>query len=135
MIRPWFLTWRFFLMENSFMRMLWFTWNIWVRTLDSLRRWFCLYSLSSLLFSKECHMLGDLKFLWNAYFLSLITYYQFATTATFRNLAAFFPALCLFCYFFRRSIYFVISLAFYPIVLLLFADVHWCIWFFEVCFI
>lgn len=122
-------------MENTFMWMLRFTWNKWVRAFDSFRRRFCLYSLSRLLFSKECHVLGYLKFLGDAYSLSLVTYYQFAATTTFRNLAAWLPTLCLFCCFFRWFIYFVVCLAFYPIVFLFSSAVYWCICFFEGCFI
>jgi hypothetical protein len=130
-----FFTWGFFLVENTFMGMLWFTWNKWVRAFDPFGGRFCLYSLSRLLFPKECHVLGDLKFLWDAYSLSLVTNYQLTATTTFRNLAAWFPTLCLFCCFFRCFIYFVVSLIFYPIIFLLFSTVYWCICFFEGFFI
>jgi len=77
-------------------------------------------------------MLGYLKFFGNTYFLSLITNDQFAATATFRNLAALFFALGLFCSIFLSfTIYFVFCSTFYPIIFLLFAAVNWCICFFK----
>ena len=130
-IWSWFFTRWFLLMENTLMRMSWLAWNEGVRTFDSFRRRFGLYPLAWLFFPKECHVLGYLKFLWNTDFLSFIAYYQFAATATFRNLAALFLALWLLCCILCSSINFVVCSTFYPIIFLLFAAVHRCIRFFE----